>query len=152
MTTHEKRRRFCSESIKTSAEYVVLPNSLSLHPRLDQCAQCPSNHTSIWPLDCCEVVHALCRQLSIFRHSSLRVWSQSIGFCQLLLRNLHLVTIEQWCCCLCCLSSWVFAVGQIREIGFKKFWYFTMTSFFFLECTDQTKHKHSGVNAQLIAC
>ena len=82
---------------------VVLPNPLSLYPRLNHRAHYPSMHIPIVNLDHCEVVYILCpRVLSLFFW--LRVWSQSIGLCQLLLRNRLLVTLEVWCCCLCWLA------------------------------------------------
>ena len=40
---------------------------------------------------------------------------------------------------------------QVREVGFRKFWYFTMTSFFVLIVRIK-QNKHCGVDAYLIAC
>ena len=48
-------------------------------------------------------------------------------------------------------SSWVFALGHTCEIGFRKFWYFTMTSFFVLIVPTKAV-THCGVDAYLVAC
>ena len=47
--------------------------------------------------ECCEVVCPLCIQVSIFLHYLSKVWSESIGLCQLLLRNLLVLTLSQCC-------------------------------------------------------
>ena len=91
-------------------------------------------------LDCCEVVCTLCRHVSIFLLFSWRVLSQSIGLCQLLLRNLDLVTLEQWC--LRCLLSRVRspdAVGSWRWFRFRKILVLHDGELLDFDCTDQTK-------------
>ena len=49
-------------------------------------------------------VYSLCIPVSMFLHSFSKIWSQSTGLCQLLLRNLPLVTLEQRFCCFRCLA------------------------------------------------
>ena len=52
-----KNGKFCFYGMKTS---------LSLYPRLDHCAHCPSKHIPPFDMNCCFVVCALCIQVSIF--------------------------------------------------------------------------------------
>ena len=71
-----------------------------------------AKHILILNLDCREVLCILCRQVSMFLLFLIGVWSKSIGPCQLLQINLHLVTLEQWFCCLCCL-----AFDLLKQLG-----------------------------------
>ena len=74
---------------------VVLPNTSSLLPRLDQCAHYHSTNIPIVNYDLCEVVYTLCIQVLMLLNHSSKVGSRSIAVFQLLLYNLLLVTLEQ---------------------------------------------------------
>ena len=92
---------------------MVLTNSLSLNPGLDRCAHHPPEHIPILNLDWCEVVCVLSANKGIHLPFFLTVWSQSVGLCQLLLRNQLLVTLEQWF--LLCLLSRIQSLEVVRS-------------------------------------
>ena len=119
MSTQEQFWRFCLDGVKTSMN-IVLTNSLSRYSRLDQYAHYPSKHIPILNLDHYEVVCTLCMPVSFFLHSLSKVWSQKKnGLCPLLLRNLPLVTREQWFCCLGCIPS-PEPVTSLRRVKFAR--------------------------------
>ena len=83
-----------------TTERAVLPNGLSLYPRLDQCAHYASKHILIVEFGLLRTSeNSLHTRVHLPLFFNRRVWSQSIGHCQLMMRNLPLVTLEQWFCC-----------------------------------------------------
>ena len=133
---------------------IVFTNSSSLHPKLDQYGHYPSKHKPILNLDCYKVVKTLCTPVSIFLHSSLKVWSQkwplptsaetppetleATVLLSLLSRIRSSESVISFRCVKC-----------VRRLC--KFQSFTMTSFLVLIVLSKP-NTHCGADASLAAC
>ena len=132
---------------------MVLPNALSLFPRLDPCAHYFSKQIPMFAFGLLRgsvcYLHASVHLLAFFIKGLVTKYSS-------LQKSAVLVTFERWFCCLSCLhpvtrSSYIFSVCQVGEVVCGKFRSSTMTGFL-IAIVRINPNTHCGAIALLIAC